>query len=238
MDQINRQLKLVIASSVIALGGCRAETELIADTPTLPTNTRVPPTETPLPPTNTPVPPTDTLVLPTDTPPPPSDTPIPVTDTPTLPTEEFTRTVDYGDGYVAHIPISEAKDLSSEELVELLVTQYLEHFRTETTLPEWRLFYYKVEKVTIRFEDENENPFIKALVNYNIIPDSPWYTAPSIDSSDPWGLPGWSYTKGFAVYGNKPGSSYYWLERISYSEMAPVLSRQSLLTTVSWLLLR
>ena len=221
MDQIKRLLKLVITISVIALAGCRAETELIADTPDLPTDTSIPSTATPIPPTDTPLPPTVTPVRPTDTPLPPSDTPIPITDTPILPTEEFTRTADYGDGYVAHIPISEAKDLSSEEIVTLLVTQYLEHYRTETTLAEWKLFQYQIEKVTIRFEAENENPFIKAIVRYSVIPDSPWFCGATIISDYPWELPGWSYANNFAVYGNMPGSSYYWLGSISYSEIDP-----------------
>ena len=214
MDQMNRLLKLVIAISVIALAGCRTETELIADTPALPTDTRIPSTVTPVPPTDTPVPPTDT-------PPPPSDTPIPVTDTPTLPTEEFTRTVDYGDGYVAHIPISEAKDLSNEEIVTVLVTQLLEHFKTETTLSEWRLLTYKVEDVTIVYEAEaeNENPFIKAAVQYSVIPDTPWFSGAAITITEPCGLPWYTYTMGFAVYGKEPGSSYYWLEFMSLAEL-------------------
>jgi hypothetical protein len=211
MNQINRLLKLVIAISVIALAGCRAEKDVVAVTAKLPTDTRIPSTATHILPTDTPIPPTDTPVLPTDTPPPPSDTPFPVTDTPALPTEEFTRTVNWGDGYVAHIPISEAKDLSSEEIVTLLVNQYLEHYRTETTLSGWRLLTYKVEDVTIVYEAEDKSPFIKAAVVYWVIPDSPWYTAGALDTSDPWGLPAWSYARGYAVHGNVPGSSYYWL---------------------------
>ena len=220
MDQINRLLKLVIAISVIALAGCSSENDIVADTVDLPTDTHVPSTATPIPPTDTPFPLTNTPVRPTDTPLPPSDTPIPITDTPTLPTEEFTRTVDYKDGYVAHIPISEAKDLSSEEIVKLLVTQYLEHYRTGTTLPEWKLFQYQIEKVTIRFEDKNGNPFIKATVRYSVIPDTPWFS-PAILITEKSCFPWYTYAKNYAVYGNKPGSSYYWLESISFSEIDP-----------------
>jgi len=208
MEQINKLLKITIAVSVIILAGCRAETEGIADTPVLPTDTRVPSTATPIPPIDTPVPPTDTPL-------PPSDTPFPVTDAPALPTEEFTRTSPYGDGYVAHIPISEAQDLSSEELVTLLVTQYLEHYRSETSLAEWRLLHYEVEDVTIVYEAEDKSPFIKASVVYWVIPDSPWFRDVSILTHDPWGLPSWCYDGGFAIHGNVPGSSYYWLRSIS-----------------------
>jgi hypothetical protein len=215
MNQINRLLKLVIAISIITLAGCSSEKDVVAVTAKLPTDTRIPSTATPIPPTDTPIPPTDTPVLPTDTPPPPSDTPFPVTDTPVLPTEEFTRTAPGGDGYVAHIPISEAKGLSSEEIVTVLVTQLLEHYRTETSLPEWRLSHYDVEDVTIVYEAEDKSPFIKAAVQYSVIPDTPWFSGAAITITESCGLPWYTYTMGFAVHGNVPGSSYYWLRQIS-----------------------
>jgi len=220
MEQINKLLKITIAVSVIILAGCRAETEGITEVPVLPTDTRAPATETPLPPTNTPVPPTETPITPTNTPPPPTDTSAPVTDTPAQPTEEFTRTADYGDGYVAHIPISKAQDLSSEELVEVLINQYLEHYKTETTQVEWKLYQYVIDNVAIRFEDKNGNPIIKATVRFSVIPDTPWFSGATIipkGSCPPW----YTYARNYAVYGNEPGSSYYWLESISFSEIDP-----------------
>ena len=54
----------------------------------------------------------------------------PASDTPT---EEFTGKNSFGDGYIAHIPINDVKQASQEEIVNILVTQWLEHYKTKGT---------------------------------------------------------------------------------------------------------
>jgi len=201
MNRTKRLLQIAIAISVIALAGCKAEKDVVTLTPEPPIDTRVPSTATPIPPTDTPV-------LPTDTPPPPSDTPFPVTDAPALPTEEFTRTTTGGDGYVAHVPISEVEQKSHEEIVTILVTQWLEHYKTESSQLDAKLKDYKIDEISIISDAEDISPFIIASVSFSVIPvqiPNMWRCR-EMDINEPWCHSGLR----FGVYGKVTGP-YYWL---------------------------
>ena len=145
-----------------------------------------------------------------DTSAPPTNTPVPPTDTPALPTEEFIRRIGFGDGYAAHIPISEVEQKSQEEIVNILVTQWLEHYHTESTQADMMIKAYKIDEVIITSDDEDISPFIIASVQFSVIPESSWFGAHIYTGEPPW----WHLCLTFGVHGKVTGP-YYWLRTIS-----------------------
>jgi len=133
-------------------------------------------------------------------------------DTPALPDEEFTRRIGFGDGYAAHIPISEAEQKSHEEIVNILVTQWLEHYKTESAQSDVRLIDYEIDEVIITSDAEDISPFIIASVQFSTIPvqtPNDWAGA-LINIDEPW----WHLRAEFGVHGKVTGP-YYWLRIIS-----------------------
>lgn len=125
--------------------------------------------------------------------------------------EFASRKNSFGDGYIAYIFTEEVKGTSSDEIVNLLVSQWLEHYKTESTTPDAILADYTVDKITLT-EKRNENdPSILAWVQFSILPaqtPNPWASLPgeAINADDPW----WHLEVLFGVYEDESG--VYWLK--------------------------
>jgi hypothetical protein len=134
------------------------------------------------------------------------------TNTPIGPTEEFLRKNSFGDGYIAHIPISEVKGISNEEIVNILVVQWLEHYKIESTAVDAVIKDYKIEGIGLMDGRNDGDPAILAGVEFSIIPGqipNVWASFPgeAISADDPW----WHLVISFGVYGHGPKDDYYWL---------------------------
>lgn len=125
------------------------------------------------------------------------------------PNEFASRKNSFGDGYIAYIFIKEVKDTSSDEIVNLLVSQWLEHYKTESTTPDAILTDYTVDKITLT-EKRNENdPSILAWVQFSILPaqtPNPWASLPGETINAAW----WHLEVLFGVYEDESG--VYWLK--------------------------
>ena len=139
---------------------------------------------------------------------------------PATSTEEFSGKNSFGDGYIAHIPINDVRHASQEEIVNILVTQWLEHYKTESTQSDVMLKDYKVDEITLAdVEAHKDNPALPftAGARLSILPaqiPNEWAGDPQseIAPNDTW----WNLQLSFGVYGNEKVSQYYWLRIISY----------------------
>lgn len=139
-----------------------------------------------------------------------------VKDTPEIsvsPTKEFTGKNSFGDGYIAHIPINDVKEASQEEIVKILVTQWLDHYKTESTQSDAIVKDYTIDKITLidikTHKDDPAMPII-AMVKFSIIPPeqipNEWRCY-STSPDKPW----CHVELRFGIYGNEEVSQYYWL---------------------------
>jgi hypothetical protein len=138
-----------------------------------------------------------------------------VTHTPVVvspgPTKEFTAKNSFGDGYIAHIPISEVKGISNEELVNILAVQWLEHYKTESAAVDAVIKDYQIDSIGLVERKNDGDPAIMAGVEFSIIPrqtPNVWASfSGEISVDDPW----WHLVASFGVYGHGPKADYYWL---------------------------
>lgn len=96
-------------------------------------------------------------------------------------------TPSFGTGYLANIAVNDVLNNSNEEIVKLLVSQWLEGFKTGMTSYD-AIKNYSVDRVTIRSHDASE---IIASVIFSIQPveySQNWASMVTSDSNsnDPW----------------------------------------------------
>ena len=113
----------------------------------------------------------------------------------------------FGDGYISRIKIDEVTTKSDEEIVSLLVTQWLEHYKTRSSAPTAAIKDYKVEKIIL--DDASCDPFfeIVAGVRFSIIPahlpsDYASFWTDQVDPNDVW----WHSGAPFGIF--KDGDFY------------------------------
>jgi hypothetical protein len=126
-------------------------------------------------------------------------------------TEKFTRNNDFGDGYVAHIPIDDVASETPEAIVKILVTQWLEHYKTESTAKLAMIKDFQLGEVTL-LERTEHDPSIVASVSFSIVPaqiPNDWASFPGeeIKPEDQW----WYLVAPFGVYQDP---DYYWLKLV------------------------
>jgi hypothetical protein len=63
------------------------------------------------------------------------------------PTDVFASADQFGDGYVARIPIEEVEGTNPDEILRLLLNQWLDHYRTNCTDVDFKLEDYAIESV-------------------------------------------------------------------------------------------
>lgn len=128
------------------------------------------------------------------------------------PTEEFSGKNSFGDGYIAHVPIADLKEVSQEEIVEILVTHWLEHYKNESTAAEATIKDYKLDGIDLLERRKDTDPTILASVGFSIIPTktpNEWVSFPgNISPDDPW----WHLRVLFGIYQRR--EEYYWLKLV------------------------
>jgi hypothetical protein len=165
-------------------------------------------------PTNTMLPPpTSTLPLPTFTIAPyPGLTPSPQnTDVP----NHYDQNDNFGDGFIALIPIKDTTNLSREEIMTRLVSLWLDHYKTKSMAPLATIKDYKDVSVNKLIEDNhNYDNFFDtvASVRFSIIPSgipNDWASLPGepINPKDPW----WHL---FTTFGFFKDGDYYRLREM------------------------
>lgn len=85
--------------------------------------------------------------------------------------DDYADSDQFGDQYFARLPIEKAKDLSSEEIVRLMMNQWLEHYKMDCQDPYYQLEAYSVGNIkldTARYGYE-----IVANIQYEILPVQP-----------------------------------------------------------------
>ena len=87
-----------------------------------------------------------------------------------IPTDQYSRQDEFGDGYIARIPIQDVQDSSSEEIVKLLVAQWLEHYKTASQAPDATIEDYEIREVSLMDNTINPGYEIVAGVLFSIIP--------------------------------------------------------------------
>jgi hypothetical protein len=129
------------------------------------------------------------------------------------PTDDFAnRKNDFGDGYIAHVTIEDVEGLDKEEIVRILVAQWLEHYKTQSTQTDASIKDYTVDEITLVERNVGSDPSIVASIRFSIIPvqiPNIWAVFPGdvVEPDDSW----WHLEKLLGVYGEPPNSDYYWL---------------------------
>lgn len=131
---------------------------------------------------------------------------------PDSPTEEFSGKNAFGDGYIAHVPIDDVKEASQEEIVKILVTQWLEHYKSESTDADATIKDYKLDGIDLLERKKDSDPAILASVGFSIIPaqtPNEWASFPgNISFDDSW----WHLVMLCGIH--QRGEEYYWLRLI------------------------
>jgi len=126
-----------------------------------------------------------------------------------VPTVEFSRKNDFGDGYIAHIVISDVSSETPEMMVNFLVTQWLEHYKTGNTADRAEIKDFQIGEITL-LERMKNDPSIVASVGFSIIPSqipNDWASFPGdgIKPDDSW-------LHLYAPFGVYQDKEYYWLK--------------------------
>jgi hypothetical protein len=107
----------------------------------------------------------------------------------------------YGDGYIARMPIKDVTGLNYDEIVKILVTQWLEHYKTQSSVASAAIKDYAVEKISLL--DSSCDPFFKfvAGVKFSVIPsqvphDMGSFPGEGYKEGDPW----WHIGAPFGVF--------------------------------------
>jgi hypothetical protein len=99
-----------------------------------------------------------------------SPAPVEPTPTPALPQDAFSRLDNFGDGYISKIKIDDIKNNTPEEIVSELVTQWLQHYKTESTYQDAAINDFSIDGIRLLDNPSNKNYVIVAAVNFSIIP--------------------------------------------------------------------
>ena len=124
------------------------------------------------------------------------------------PTDEFSGKNAFGDGYISHVLINDVNSESPEKIVEVLVTQWLEHYKTGSTAEREMIKDFQLDEITL-LERIKSDPSIVASVGFSIIPaqiPTDWASFPGdeIKPEDTW----WRLYAPVGVYQDK---DYFWL---------------------------
>lgn len=195
---MKKSIWLIVSTSVILLMSCQMavqrKTKVLTVVPTIiPSLTRMP----------------SGLILPTIAP-----MPIPTAtgtffvypcQEPGFPgTIHYANTDSFGDGYIALVAKESMEDKSDDEIVMILVTQWLEHYKTSSLSASASIKDYKVEKITLI--DPSCDPFftIVAAVRFSVIPSQVPHEMGSIPGEEDgeW----WHLSAPFGVFVD--GSNY------------------------------
>ncbi len=107
----------------------------------------------------------------------------------------------YGDGYIARIPIKDVTGKNYQEIVQILAAQWLEHYKTQSSVASASIKDYKVEKISLL--NPSCDPFFKfvAGVKFSVIPsqvphDMGSFPGEGYREGDPW----WHIWAPFGVF--------------------------------------
>lgn len=109
---------------------------------------------------------------------------------PILPTDDFSHSDEFGDGFIANVAKSEVENLTPEEVIMLLVSQWLEHYKTQSGDPQATIKDYSIDEMVI-FETPNSLYLYGAKVRFSVVPvevPNAYAAFPGdpIDPNDPW----------------------------------------------------
>lgn len=109
----------------------------------------------------------------------------------------------FGDGYIPWYLTKEAGNLSPEDLVRIMVTQLLEHYKTQSKAPKAAIKDYKLGVINVIKAITNDPNFYEILggVQFSIIPaqiPSDWGSFPGEGATpgDSW----WHLGTGFIIF--------------------------------------
>jgi len=122
--------------------------------------------------------------------------------------DQFAYEDKFGDGFIARLPFKETNNLSNEDIVRILVSHWLDHYKGHTTLLKVMLLDYTVDNVSL-MKDRSYDPFypIVAGVRFSILPaqiPNDWASFPGdlIHEGDTW----WHMGAPFGVF--REGDDY------------------------------
>jgi hypothetical protein len=122
-------------------------------------------------------------------------------------TIHYANSDNFGDGFVAHILVEDVTAKSQEEVVGILVGQWLEHNKSQTEFPSASIKDYTVDEIFLK--DPSCDPFftIVAGVRFSIIPnqipnDYVSFPGEAINPNDIW----WHLSAPFGIF--KDGDVY------------------------------
>jgi hypothetical protein len=131
-----------------------------------------------------------------------------------LPTDQHSRFDQFGDGYIAKIKVEDLKGAAPEEIVAKLVTQWLEHYKTQSSDPMAAIKDFSIDGVRLADNPSkldippNRNYVIVAGVRFSIIPkqehnDYSSFPGEIFNPNSPW----WHLSAPFGVI--QVGDTYY-----------------------------
>jgi hypothetical protein len=135
--------------------------------------------------------------------------PIYVDITPILPTDEFSIHDEFGDGYIASIKVEDVKNSNPDKIVNVLVTQWLEHYKTESRAPRAAIEDFVIDDILMVDNRSNDTYVFVAKVAFSIIPSetpSDFGSFPG-EPYDPKEAPWWHIGAPFGVI--QVGNYYY-----------------------------
>ena len=108
-------------------------------------------------------------------------------------TIHYANTDSFGDGYIARIPIDAVTDKNYEEILRILVTQWLEHYKTESSSTSTSASIIDFEVGDIHLLNRSCDPFFEIVANvrFSIIPtqvphDMASFPGDLIQDGDTW----------------------------------------------------
>jgi len=130
----------------------------------------------------------------------PTSTQTPIA-TKSTPADEHTNSDNFGDGYTSRVPIKDFNNLAPEEIVKTLVIQWLEHYKTQSQVPNVALKDYTLDKINLLDISSSSGFEIVAGVKFSIIPaqvPNDWASFPgdTISPNDVW----WHLSAPFGIF--------------------------------------
>lgn len=108
-----------------------------------------------------------------------------------IPTGEPTHSVSFGDGYIARVPIDDHYHSTPEQIVQALVTQWLEHYKSGSKVSTATIKDFALGRITFLDNQVGSGFDIVAGVKFSIIPTqipNDWASFPgdAISPNDVW----------------------------------------------------
>lgn len=109
----------------------------------------------------------------------------------TIPTGEPTHSASFGDGYIARVPIDDHYYSTPEQIVQALVTQWLEHYKTGSKVSNVYIKDFALGRITFLDNPPGSGFDIVAAVKFSIIPtqipnDWAGFPGDAISPNDVW----------------------------------------------------